>query len=116
MPEDAAAQAAKAVETDPGLVVALRSLANAVRALQLYPPSSQVVSQAVRRAHEALSPFLSGGPLSLAILPETIRIGGEDAGAGSSTLRSLAERLHQVVTVKLGRFRKQTRRKKTTIS
>jgi len=91
-PEDAVREG---VETDPGLVVALRQLAYAVRALQLYPPSSQVVSRAVRRAHKTLSPFVSGGRLSLAILPETIRIGGEDVGAGNSTLRSLAECLHQ---------------------
>ena len=75
-PEDAAVQGAEAVEVDPGLVVALRGLAHAVRALQLYPPSSPVVSDAVQRAHEKLSPFLRVGRLSLAILPETIRIGG----------------------------------------
>lgn len=91
-PADAAAEG---VETEPGLVGALRDLAYAVRALQLYPPSSPVVSQAVQRAHENLSPFLATGRLSLAILPETIRIGGEDAGGGNRTLRSLAERLHQ---------------------
>lgn len=91
-PEDAAAEG---VETDPGLVAALRHLAYAVRTLQLYPSSSPVVRHAVQRAHEKLSPCLRGGRLSLAILPETIRVGGEDAGAGSGALRSLAEQLHQ---------------------
>jgi len=84
------------VEADAGIVVALRDLAHAVRALQLYPASSPVVSEAVERAHKRLAPFLHGATrLSLTILPQTIRVGDGDAGMSSRTVRSLAERLHQ---------------------
>lgn len=79
----------------PSATVALRDLAFAVQALQLYPPDSPVVSDAVERAHGKLMPLVNAGRLSLAILPETIRVGGADVGSGSRTVRSLAERLHQ---------------------
>ena len=75
--------------------VALRELAFAVQALQLYPPDSPVVLSAVTRAHGKLMPLVHTGRLSLAILPETVRVGGEDVGISSQSVRSLAERLHQ---------------------
>jgi len=75
--------------------VALRELAFAVQALQLYPPDSPVVSSAVARAHGMLMPLVHNGRLSLAVLPETFRVGSEDVGISSQTVRSLAERLHQ---------------------
>ena len=75
--------------------LALRDLAFAVQALQLYPPGSPVVLEAVGRAYDKLKPLVHAGRLSLAILPETIHVRGEDVGTGSRTVRSLAERLHQ---------------------
>lgn len=77
------------------LSAALRDLAYAVRALQLYPAGSPVVSEAVGRAHRGLEPLLRRGRLSLAILPESIRVDGEDAGGGNRNVRTLAERLHE---------------------
>ena len=74
---------------------ALRDLAFAVQSLQLYPPGSPVVLEAVARAYDKLKPLVHSGRLSLAILPETIHVRGEDVGASSRTVRSLAERLHQ---------------------
>jgi len=78
-----------------GLALALTDLAQAVRALQLYPPSSPVVGRAVARAHAKLAPHLGAGRLSLYVLPDTLRIGNADAAHGSATVRALAERLHQ---------------------
>ena len=86
--------ASEPTDGPPSATVALRDLAFAVQALQLYPPSSPVVGEAVQRAHTKLMPLVSDGRLSLAILPETIRLGPEDVGSSSRTVRSLAERLH----------------------
>ncbi|MGD8330495.1 MAG: HEAT repeat domain-containing protein [Acidobacteriota bacterium] len=78
-----------------GLVPALSDLDRAVRTLQLYPPSSPVVGRAVERARESLSPYLTGERLSLAVLPDSLRIDETDAAWGNATVRTLAERLHQ---------------------
>jgi len=94
MSEESGRQAAPGSLAQP-LTLALRDLAFAVRALQLYPSDSPVVADAVSRAHRGLEPFLRGGRLSLVVLPETIRVGPDDAGAGSRTVRDLAGRLHQ---------------------
>lgn len=77
------------------LVLALNALAQAVRALQLYPPSSPVVGRAVERARDNLSACLGTGRLSLAVLPDALRVGDADAAQGSAKVRTLAERLHQ---------------------
>ena len=94
MSVDADAAASSASELPP-LAEALRDFAYAVKALQLYPSSSPIVSDAVERAHSGLQPFLLSGRLSLAVLPEGLRIGREEAAAGSLTVAALAERLHQ---------------------
>lgn len=87
-----------------GLGMGLRDLAFAVKALQLYPGSSPVVREAVERAHEALQRWLSGGPLELAVHPESISWRDQDLAAAAHAVSHLAERLHQrgVAHVTLG--------------
>jgi HEAT repeat protein len=89
--DDAASDGA----ADKEVALALRDLAQAVRTLQLYPSDSPVVGHAVERAHRRLAPFLGHGRMTLAVLPDTIRVGNTNAGEGNANVRSLAERLHQ---------------------
>ena len=79
---------------DERLTSALQDLAFAVKALQLYPATSPVVSDAVGRAYTGIRPLLREGRLSLAILPDAIRVGELDASSGNRTIKQLAERLH----------------------
>lgn len=74
---------------------ALRDLAFAVKALQLYPGTSPVVREAVSRSHVTLLSILRESPLSLDILPETLHVAGESVDDAARGARHLAERLHQ---------------------
>ncbi|MFQ5742969.1 MAG: HEAT repeat domain-containing protein [Acidobacteriota bacterium] len=77
------------------LLSALRDLAFAVKALQLYPATSPVVRDAVTRAHTALLPFLRRAPITFGVLPQSLQTLDAEIGGNSRTIRHLAERLHQ---------------------
>ena len=74
---------------------ALRDLAFAVKALQLYPATSPVVREAVSRGHATLLSLLRQNPLSLDVLPDTLHVAGESVEDEARGVRHLAERLHE---------------------
>ena len=87
--------AGKASPTTSDLVEAVRDLDFAVRALQLYPPTSPVVSRALEQAHARFLPLVRVGRLSLDVLPDGLRAGVEDEEPAAHATRSLAAKLHQ---------------------
>jgi len=74
---------------------ALRDLAFAVKALQLYPATSPVVIEAVSRGYSTLLPLLRQNPLSLDILPDKLHVAGQGVEDDARGVSHLAERLHQ---------------------
>ena len=78
----------------PRLEVALRDLGFAVKSLQLYPPTSPVVKDAVERSCRSFAPLLGSGSLRLEITPRFIRVEGHDIGAGALVVEQLARRMH----------------------
>lgn len=75
------------------LDVALRDLGLAVQARRLYPPGSDVLGEAARRARSSLVPLLSDHPLELEVLPQSFQRGEEQLSG--SVVGKLAELLHQ---------------------
>ena len=78
----------------PRLEVALRDLGFAVKSLQLYPPTSPVVKDAVERSFRSFAPLLGRGNLGLEITPRFIRVDGHDIGVGAPVVEQLTNRMH----------------------
>ncbi|MGD8329989.1 MAG: HEAT repeat domain-containing protein [Acidobacteriota bacterium] len=79
---------------DARLEAALKDLGFAIKSLQLYPPTSPVVRQAVERSSASLVELLDGGRLSLEVTPRLLRRGNTEVGAGNPLVQQLARRLH----------------------
>lgn len=77
-----------------GLEVALSDLGFAVKSLQLYPPTSPVVKDAIERSYRSLAPLLEGGYIRLDVTPAFIRLGDHSVGARTPIVEQLARRLH----------------------
>lgn len=73
---------------------ALRELAFAVQAMELYPSKSPVVFDAVKRARAGLAPLVQHGGLTIEVLSSSLVVQGSEVGAGHDTIRKLAEKLH----------------------
>jgi HEAT repeat protein len=74
--------------------VALSDLGFAVKSLQLYPPTSPVVNDAIERSYRSLAPLLDGGYIRLDVTPAFIRLGDHSVGARTPIVEQLARRLH----------------------
>ena len=77
-----------------GLEVALSDLGFAVKSLQLYPPTSPVVKDAIERSYRSLAPLLDSGYIRLDVTPAFIRLGDHSVGARTPIVEQLARRLH----------------------
>jgi hypothetical protein len=73
---------------------ALRELAFAVQAMELYPSKSPVVFDAVKRARAGLAPLVQHGGLTIEVLASSLVIQGSEVGDGHDTIRKLAAKLH----------------------
>ncbi|MCX8006870.1 MAG: hypothetical protein N3B11_02000, partial [Coriobacteriia bacterium] len=87
---------ARSSESDRIAVVeeALRALASASGAVRLYPPSSPIRDDAVRRAAEAMLAMVVEGPVRLVVDRERFLLDGVPVGAGRPATAALAEALH----------------------
>jgi len=79
---------------DARLEAALKDLGFAIKSLQLYPPTSPVVRDAVERSSGSLAGLLAGGPLVLEVTPRLLRCGDAEVGTSNSLVEQLARRLH----------------------
>jgi hypothetical protein len=73
---------------------ALRELAFAVQAMELYPSKSPVVLEAVKRARSGLIPLVQHGGLTLEVLSSSLVLDGREVGSGHEPIRKLAAKLH----------------------
>ena len=73
---------------------ALLDLASSLKAVQLYPPASPVVRDAVERSLALLVPLSEGESLIIDVAPTFMRVGEEELGRGTPLLEQLASRLH----------------------
>lgn len=88
-----------AVEPDtyPRAEEALRLLSNAAGAARLYPPTSPLPAEAIKRFTARANELVgSSGPLRIVVDPHSFRIGGSELGITSSQSVSLAESLHSL--------------------
>ncbi len=76
------------------LECALLELASSLKAVQLYPPTSPVVEDAVRRSLELLVPLSEGKPIVIDVAPNFVRVGEDEVGKGTPLLEQFALRLH----------------------
>ena len=74
---------------------ALQDLGFAVKSLQLYPPASPIVKEAVQRSCASLTPLLDDGYLTLEVTPKLLRRGDVEIGPGRAVVEQLAKRLHR---------------------
>ena len=80
---------------DENLEEALKDLGFAVKSLQLYPPTSQVVKEAVQCSYASLTPLLDDGYLTIEVTPKFLRRGDVEVGPGQAVVAQLAKRLHR---------------------
>lgn len=73
---------------------ALRALASAAAAVRLYPPSSPMREEAVRRAADALTTIVADEPVRFAVDRERFLLAGTPVGTGRQAIAGLAESLH----------------------
>lgn len=73
---------------------AVRLLAAAVGATRLYPPSSPLPQEALRRFTSRANELTASGPLRLLVDPDGFRVADSAIAAGQSQVVALAESLH----------------------
>ncbi len=79
---------------EDALESALLDLAASLKAVQLYPPTSPVVEDAVKRFLASLVPLSGGETLIIDVAPEYMRVGEIEVGRGTLLLEQIASRLH----------------------
>lgn len=73
----------------------LRALAAAAGAVRLYPPTSDLPTQAIARSVEAVQTATASlGPVRFTVEPQTFKFGDTELGAGNAQVGGLAEALH----------------------
>lgn len=77
-----------------GLALALRDLGFAVKSLQLYPPSSPVVRNAIERSYRSLAPILGDGYPRLDVSPGGFTVDNQRVGEDVPIIEQLARRMH----------------------
>jgi HEAT repeat protein len=73
---------------------ALLDLASSLKAIQLYPSTSAVVQNSIRRTLDLLAPLIKKEPIVVDILPSFMRMGETELGEDNYLLTQLAVRLH----------------------
>lgn len=89
------------VEGYPRAEEALKLLAAATGAARLYPPTSGLPLEAVRKFVHRSNELASAGPIRVMVDPHGFRIGDTEVAAGQSQPVALAESLHAMQTGQL---------------